>query len=206
MFSVDSIVMSQRVLRAINTAAWAHDGQLRKGTDLPYVSHVYGVMHLVSQQPGVDENTIIAAVLHDVLEDASDKYSIEDMERDFGELATTYVRMISKDKSLNTWQERADDYLSRLDLISSPPLVIAACDKVHNLSSILADYDEVGEELWQRFNSGKGSQRWWYCAVYAKIERRLREDYLMDLPILHRYRALLDRFEELFEGSGDYPV
>ncbi|MDO5508719.1 MAG: HD domain-containing protein [Corynebacterium casei] len=198
--------MSQRVLRAINTAAWAHDGQLRKGTDLPYVSHVYGVMHLVSQQPGVDENTIIAAVLHDVLEDASDKYSIEDMERDFGELATTYVRMISKDKSLNTWQERADDYLSRLDLISSPPLVIAACDKVHNLSSILADYDEVGEELWQRFNSGKESQRWWYCAVYAKIERRLREDYLMDLPILHRYRALLDRFEELFEGSGDYPV
>ena len=198
--------MSQRVLRAINTAAWAHDGQLRKGTDLPYVSHVYGVMHLVSQQPGVDENTIIAAVLHDVFEDASDKYSIEDMERDFGELATTYVRMISKDKSLNTWQERADDYLSRLDLISSPPLVIAACDKVHNLSSILADYDEVGEELWQRFNSGKESQRWWYCAVYAKIERRLREDYLMDLPILHRYRALLDRFEELFEGSGDYPV
>ena len=198
--------MSQRVLRAINTAAWAHDGQLRKGTDLPYVSHVYGVMHLVSQQPGVDENTIIAAVLHDVLEDASDKYSIEDMERDFGELATTYVRMISKDKSLNTWQERADDYLSRLDLISSPPLVIAACDKVHNLSSILADYDEVGEELWQRFNSGKESQRWWYCAVYAKIERRLREDYLMDLPILHRYRALLDRFEELFEDSGDYPV
>lgn len=198
--------MSQRVLRAINTAAWAHDGQLRKGTDLPYVSHVYGVMHLVSQQPGVDENTIIAAVLHDVLEDASDKYSIEDMERDFGELATTYVRMISKDKSLNTWQERADDYLSRLDLISSPPLVIAACDKVHNLSSILADYDEVGEELWQRFNSGKESQRWWYCAVYAKIERRLREDYLIDLPILHRYRALLDRFEELFEGSGDYPV
>ena len=198
--------MSQRVLRAINTAAWAHDGQLRKGTDLPYVSHVYGVMHLVSQQPGVDENTIIAAVLHDVFEDASDKYSIEDMERDFGELATTYVRMISKDKSLNTWQERADDYLSRLDLISSPPLVIAACDKVHNLSSILADYDEVGEELWQRFNSGKESQRWWYCAVYAKIERRLREDYLMDLPILHRYRALLDRFEELFEGSGDCPV
>ena len=198
--------MSQRVLRAINTAAWAHDGQLRKGTDLPYVSHVYGVMHLVSQQPGVDENTIIAAVLHDVLEDASDKYSIEDMERDFGEQATTYVRMISKDKSLNTWQERADDYLSRLDLISSPPLVIAACDKVHNLSSILADYDEVGEELWQRFNSGKESQRWWYWAVHTKLERRLREDYLIDLPILHQYRALLDRFEELFEDSGDIPV
>lgn len=198
--------MSQRVLRAINTAAWAHDGQLRKGTDLPYVSHVYGVMHLVSQQPGVDENTIIAAVLHDVLEDASDKYSIEDMERDFGEQVTTYVRMISKDKSLNAWQERADDYLSRLDLISSPPLVIAACDKVHNLSSILADYDEVGEELWQRFNSGKESQRWWYWAVHTKIERRLREDYLIDLPILHQYRALLDRFEELFEDSGDIPV
>lgn len=198
--------MSQRILRAINTAAWAHDGQLRKGTDLPYVSHVYGVMYLVSQQPGVDENTIIAAVLHDVLEDASDKYSIEDMERDFGEQATTYVRMISKDKSLNTWQERADDYLSRLDLISSPPLVIAACDKVHNLSSILADYDEVGEELWQRFSSGKETQRWWYWAVYTKIERRLREDYLMDLPILHRYRTLLDRLEGIFQNSGDIQV
>lgn len=198
--------MSQRILRAINTAAWVHDGQLRKGTDLPYVSHVYGVMHLVSQQPGVDENAIIAAVLHDVLEDASDKYSIENMERDFGELATAHVRMITKDKALNTWRERADDYLSRLDFISSPPLVIAACDKVHNLSSILADYDEVGDELWERFNSGKESQRWWYWAVYTKIERRLREDYQIDLPILHQYRELLDLFEELFEDSGDIPV
>ena len=70
---VDSIVMSSRVFRAINTASWAHAGQLRKGTDIPYASHVYGVMHLVAQQPGAEEDTVIAALLHDVLEDAPER-------------------------------------------------------------------------------------------------------------------------------------
>lgn len=197
--------MSQRLLRAINVAAWAHDGQLRKGTDIPYVSHVYGVMHLVSQQSGVEEDTQIAALLHDVLEDVPQRYSATDMTRDFGSNVTEIVQALTKDKSLPAWQERADDYLARLQGAPRAVVIIAACDKVHNLSSILADYELVGEQLWERFNSGKQAQHWWYHAVYEALVTRF-QDLVVDvqgedsLPVLGEYRALLKRLDAAIGG------
>lgn len=189
--------MSNRLLRAINKAAWAHDGQLRKGTDIPYISHVYAVMHLVSQQPGVDEDTQIAALFHDILEDASGRYSAVAMEEEFGPEVVQLVKFVTKDDGLSSWRERADAYIAQLDDAPAAALIIAACDKVHNLSSILTDYDEVGDALWQRFNSGKESQRWWYWAVYETVQRRLRELEAEDLPVLDDYRDLLARFDAI---------
>ena len=87
--------MSDRLLRAINAAAWAHDGQLRKGTEIPYISHAFAVMYLVSQQPGVDEDTQIAALFHDVLEDASERYSAVTMEEEFGEDVVEIVQWVT---------------------------------------------------------------------------------------------------------------
>ena len=96
-----------------------------------------------------------------------------------------------------SWRERADAYIAQLDDAPAAALIIAACDKVHNLSSILTDYDEVGDALWQRFNSGKESQRWWYWAVYETVQRRLRELDVEDLPVLDDYRDLLARFDAI---------
>ncbi|HHT58781.1 MAG TPA: bifunctional (p)ppGpp synthetase/guanosine-3',5'-bis(diphosphate) 3'-pyrophosphohydrolase [Corynebacterium stationis] len=197
MSRVDLIVMSDRLLRAINAAAWAHDGQLRKGTEIPYISHVFAVMHLVSQQPGVDEDTQIAALFHDVLEDVSERYSAVTMEEEFGEDVVEIVQWVTKDKELLSWRERAEAYLEKLDDAPREALVIAACDKVHNLTSILGDYEEIGEQLWSRFNSGKESQRWWYWAVYETLQRRLRWLGSADLPILDDYRALLVDFDAI---------
>lgn len=197
--------MNERLLRAINVASWAHTGQLRKGTDLPYVSHVYGVMFLVSQQPGAEENTLIAALLHDVLEDASERYLDEAMENDFGLEVLELVRSVTKDRTLPTWKDRADEYLEQLKQATPPVLMIVACDKVHNLSSILADYETAGERLWERFNSGKQSQLWWYRSVYDVAISRLDELNKMhggtlSLPILEDYRMLLTRLECIVDG------
>ncbi|AHI20189.1 HD domain-containing protein [Corynebacterium casei] len=194
--------MEPRLFRAINVAAWAHAGQMRKGTEIPYISHPFAVMHLVSQQPGVDEDTVIAALLHDVLEDVPERYSQEDMVRDFGSVVTSYVQMVSKDKSLPSWQERADDYLIRLRSAPFSALVIIACDKFHNLGSIMADYEKHGEALWDRFNSGKQSQHWWYQTVYETLEERLREMPTAELPILEEYRKLVDEFEKTLSGGA----
>ena len=197
---VDSIVMSDRLLRAINAAAWAHDGQLRKGTEIPYISHVFAVMHLVSQQSGVDEDTQIAALFHDVLEDVSERYSAVTMEEEFGEDVVEIVQWVTKDKELSSWRERADMYLEKLEGAPQSALIIATCDKVHNLKSILTDYQELGELLWSRFNSGKESQRWWYWAVYETLQRRLRLLGSADLPVLQDYRALLANFDAIGEA------
>ena len=193
--------MSDRLLRAINVAAWAHDGQLRKGTDIPYISHVFAVMHLVSQQPEIDEDTRVAALFHDILEDAAERYSAQMMARDFGPEVVRIVQQLTKDSGLSSWQSRADAYLAALEKAPRPVLIIAACDKVHNLSSIVADYRAIGEQLWTRFNSGEDSQRWWYRAVYEMVCRRFEELGAAKPPILDDYRGLLEQLDAIGKGA-----
>src|SRR5699024_6913902 len=197
---VDLSGMSDRLLRAINAAAWSHDGQLREGIEITCIYHAFAVMYLVSQQPGVDEDTQIAALFHDVLEDASERYSAVTMEEEFGEDVVEIVQWVTKDKELSSWRERADMYLEKLEGAPQSALTIATCDKVHNLKSILTDYQELGELLWSRFNSGKESQRWWYWAVYETLQRRLRQLGSADLPVLQDYRALLANFDAIGEA------
>mgnify|MGYP001941678181 FL=1 len=165
-------VASPRLIQAINTAAWAHRDHVRKGTDIPYVSHVFGVMQLVSQVTD-DEDVLIAALFHDILEDVPEEYSPERMTREFGERVVELVRGVTKDSTLSSWQERADAYLAHLRKADDGSVVISAADKLHNLLSIHADLDELGDDLWARFNSGKERQLWWYRSVADLALERL---------------------------------
>lgn len=165
--------LSPRLLRAMDTAAVAHDGHRRKGSGIPYVAHLFGVMHIASTVTG-DEDVLIAALLHDALEDVPDRYPESAMRRDFGDRVTDIVVGVSKDDSLRSWQDRADAYLRHLEHdASDESVLVSACDKLHNLKSILADLDEFGDGLWSRFNSGKESQQWWYASVAGVVARRL---------------------------------
>jgi len=168
----NTLVASPRLIQAINTAAWAHRDHVRKGTDIPYVSHVFGVMQLVSQVTD-DEDVLIAALFHDILEDVPEEYSPERMTREFGERVVELVRGVTKDSTLSSWQERADAYLAHLRKTDDGSVLISAADKLHNLLSIHADLDELGDELWGRFNSGKERQLWWYRSVADLVQERL---------------------------------
>ena len=165
-------VASPRLIQAINTAAWAHRGHVRKGTDIPYVSHVFDVMHLVSQVTD-DEDVLIAALFHDILEDVPEEYSPQRMAEEFGDRVVELVRGVTKDSSLSSWQDRSDAYLAHLREADDGSVLISAADKLHNLLSIHADLDELGDELWGRFNSGKERQLWWYRSVADLVQERL---------------------------------
>lgn len=165
-------VASPRLIKAINTAAWAHRDHVRKGTDIPYVSHVFGVMHLVSQVTD-DEDVLIAALFHDILEDVPEEYSAERMGEEFGDRVVELVRGVTKDSTLSSWQDRSDAYLAHLRKADDGSVLISAADKLHNLLSIHADLDELGDELWARFNSGKERQLWWYRSVADLVLERL---------------------------------
>lgn len=167
-----TVVASPRLIRAINTAAWAHRGHVRKGTDIPYVSHVFGVMHLVSQVTD-DEDVLIAALFHDILEDVPETYSVERMADEFGARVVELVRGVTKNSALSSWQERSDAYLAHLRRADEGSVLVSAADKLHNLLSIHADLDEIGDELWERFNSGKERQLWWYRSVAEVVQERL---------------------------------
>lgn len=163
---------SPRLIQAMNIAAWAHRAHVRKGTDIPYVSHVFGVMHLLAQVSD-DEDVLIAGLFHDILEDVPEEYSPEQMAEDFGPRVLSLVQGVTKDATLPDWQARADAYLAHLSEAEEGSVLVSAADKLHNLLSILADHQEIGEALWDRFNSGKERQQWWYTAIYEVAAQRL---------------------------------
>lgn len=125
--------LSPRLMQAMNTAAVSHRDHVRKGSGIPYIAHLYAVMHLVSQVTE-DEDVLIAALLHDTLEDVPDIYPETRMRAEFGGRVTDIVLGLTKDDSLPDWQARADAYLQHLAQHAPDESVLIACaDKLHNL-------------------------------------------------------------------------
>ncbi|AHI22637.1 HD domain-containing protein [Corynebacterium vitaeruminis] len=184
--------LSPRLLRAINFAAVAHDGHYRKRTHIPYVTHLFGVMHLLASVTD-DEDILIAALCHDTLEDVPDKVTEDMLRKNFGERVLGIIKGVTKDGSLKSWQARSDAYLEHLEnTASEESVLLSVADKLYNLTSILVDHEEIGEEIWTRFNSGKDRQKWWYRRVYEVAASRLEPN-----PLLEQLRAGVEELEAL---------
>ena len=94
-----TVPQTHRILKAIAMAARAHQGQLRKDRITPYVSHVFRVCFTLRHIFGIeDEDVLIAAVLHDTVEDTTTDY--DDVEEKFGSKIAEWVAQLSKDKRL----------------------------------------------------------------------------------------------------------
>jgi (p)ppGpp synthase/HD superfamily hydrolase len=91
-----------RIEQAINKAAYAHRNQMRKGSDLPYITHPFGVMCIASQATA-DEDTLIACLFHDIFEDVPEEYPRHAMVADFGENVVAIVEDVTKNTSLDSW-------------------------------------------------------------------------------------------------------
>ena len=181
---------SDRINHALAFAAKHHDQQVRKGTRLPYLTHPANVAVILTRY-GQDEETVVAGILHDVIEDCvRDGYTREMLESriadKFGRdvldtvLAVTN-RKVDDDGIELSSEERKDDYLARLSQANERARWVCAADKVHNASTILADLKRTDypETVWGRFNVGRdGTIRW-----YRRVHERLRE-VGFDAPIM----------------------
>lgn len=85
----------ERVRQAYEFARKAHGGQRRK-TGEPYIIHPIAVARIAGVELGLDSNVIIAAFLHDVVEDT--EYSLEDVRSRFGDDVAALVRVVTKPK------------------------------------------------------------------------------------------------------------
>ena len=173
---------SDRINHALAFAAKHHDQQVRKGTRLPYVTHPANVAIILTRY-GQDDDTVVAGILHDVIEDCvRDGYTREMLESrisdKFGRhvldtvLAVTNRKYDDDGVELSS-EERKDDYLARLAFADERARWVCAADKVHNASTILADLKRTDypETIWGRFNVGReGTVRW-----YRRVHDRLRE-------------------------------
>ncbi len=174
---------------ALAYAAAVHDGQLRKGTAIPYLSHLLAVAALVVEDGG-SAMEIAAALLHDAAEDHGGHARLADIERRFGAAIAGIVGECSDTLEVvkEPWRERKQRYLDHLVHASSGAVRVSLADKVANLRTIVADYHELGEALWRRFD-GDADPLWYYRGVLAVLRER------SDSPLVGELRRLLEALE-----------
>jgi len=153
------------IRKAIIFATQKHAGQVRKGTDIPYITHPMEVMQILSKE-GCRNEVIIAGILHDVLEDTNT--SPAEILDKFGETVLKIVAAESEDKS-KTWKERKQATINSLAGASFEVKLVCCADKLSNLRSMAADLEEVGDKLWDRFNASKENIDWYYAGIIAAL-------------------------------------
>ena len=194
---------SDVINHAFAFAAKHHDRQVRKGTKLPYLTHPANVAVILTRY-GCDNDTVVAGILHDVIEDCvRDGYTRAMLEQRIGDkfgpdildtvLGVTYRRHDDEGVELSA-EERKSDYLDRLSEANEKARWVCAADKVHNASSIIADLRRTidPETVWNRFGGGKASTAGWYRQVFE----RLRE-VGFDAPIMAELDAVSGELQKL---------
>ncbi|HSD60204.1 MAG TPA: HD domain-containing protein [Burkholderiales bacterium] len=159
--------LTERFGRALAMACDVHRGHFRKGTAIPYVSHLLAVAGIVLEHGG-SEDEAIAALLHDSVEDRGGEKLLSEIEARFGKPVADIVVGCSDTldpKNKPEWRERKERYLAHLAKAPGSVRLVSAADKLHNARSIVADHRQIGDRLWTRFNAEKTLQRWYYRSL-----------------------------------------
>jgi (p)ppGpp synthase/HD superfamily hydrolase len=177
---------SDRINHALAFAAKHHDQRVRKGTRLPYVTQPANVGIILTRYDRDDE-TVIAGILHDVIEDCvRESYTRDMLEQriadKFGSSVVDLVlsvtfRRVDDDGIELGFDDRREDYLDRLAAASDSARWVCAADKLHNASSIVADLRRTidPQSVWSRFTGGRNDTIRWYRNVYNRL-REVRFD------------------------------
>lgn len=154
---------STRLDEAFAYAHQLHCEHVRKGTQVPYVSHLMAVAALVAESGG-SEDEVIAALLHDGPEDQGGRETLSTIRARFGDGVADIVAACSDtfETPKPPWRERKARYLTHLRDEPAPVHRVSCADKVHNARSIVADLREIGDALWSRFRGGRDGTLWYY--------------------------------------------
>ena len=197
---IDAATQSSLVAATTFAYRW-HGDQTRKGSKIPYISHLLQVKGLVLEHGG-DAEQAIAALLHDSLEDAENpdiaRTRAADIVENFGAGALAIVRDCSDTQadeagaSKRPWPERKQRYIAHLRFVPERSLLVAACDKRHNLNALVWDVEDRGVEYLERFNAGPEKQVWYYESVLAAIDGRVPARLQAELAeLVRRFRGLV---------------
>ncbi len=156
---------SERLDQALDLAAKAFRRVPRKGTKIPYLSHLLAVTVTVAEHGG-DEDQLIAAVLHDYLEDIEGA-TAAGLEAQFGSRVARLVAGLSDTdvRPKPAWLERKRKYLAHLHTAAHDLKLISAADKLHNARCIRRDLGVSGNAVWERFSATREQTLWYYREV-----------------------------------------
>jgi (p)ppGpp synthase/HD superfamily hydrolase len=185
-------------VRGLDLAFELHAGQTRKGSGVPYFGHLLGVTSIVIETGG-SEDEAIAALLHDAAEDQGGRETLERIRAEFGGDVAEIVESCSDSMGKRIpdgervrnqpgrlsgtgaagfepkppWRERKRAYLEHLEDASEAALHVSLADKLHNVRTIVVDYRDAGEALWDRFNAERDEVLAYYRALAAIFSRRM---------------------------------
>lgn len=188
--------------KAVRFALDAHEGSLRKGTDLPYILHPLEAAAVAARLTD-DPEVIAAVVLHDVAEDT--KYSLEDIQEVFGSRVADLVGSNTENKrrelpAEDTWTVRKRETIEHLKTASRDEKIVAFSDKLSNLRSMVADYIKEGEAFWQRFKVTDPNKHVWYYGGMLESFEEFGGTFLFS-EYRRLYGMLRMRVQE-FEDTG----
>ena len=189
--------LGPRFLRAFAFAAEKHAGQVRKASTTPYIAHLMGVASLVLEFGG-DEDSAIAALLHDVVEDCGGAPMLKEVRRRFGPRVAKVVEGCTDADTYPKppWRLRKEKYIRHLRNADADTRLVSCADKLNNIRSILSDYRAIGEAVWSRFNGGREGTLWYYRTLRDTFLRRKMNRISRDFDLAVR---------ELERLSGDRP-
>lgn len=178
--------MENLIQKAIRKAIELHAGQVRKGDGkTPYVVHAIEVGMRVAILTN-HEKLIAAAILHDTVEDCG--YTASELKADFGWEIADWVAILSEDKSIEDWQERKSENISRLRQCK-PAYLVKVIDAMVDMKDLVASLKEEGDIVWQRFNAGKKEKITYYYTIFKDMRDSL------DQGSVEEYASLLKDLE-----------
>ncbi len=174
--------LSERFVSAFEVAFQLHGSQMRKGSDIPYMSHLLGVASMVMEDDGV-EDEVIAALLHDAVEDQGGLPTLELIQENFGTRVASLVAFCTDtiETPKPPWKERKLAVIQKVALASKSEHKILLADKLHNLRTIRNAVKRYGESVWQRFKGGREGSLWYYRELLASFRARGNHPYLDEM-------------------------
>jgi HD domain len=185
--------------RALLLATEHHRRQLRKGTEVPYISHLLSVAALTLEMGGT-ETEAIAALLHDAVEDGGGPPMLARIDAEFG---PDVARIVQANSDSDTepkppWGERKRAYVASIAHKQPDELRVSLADKLHNARSILLDFRTHGDGLWTRFKAGQGTHvRMYYRALYDAFDARREALGPSAIPTLEELGRTVDEIDRL---------
>ena len=159
----------------------------RKASGVPYITHLFAVCALVGEYGG-DEDQMIAALLHDWLEDVPGaERSL--LEARFGARVARLVVALTDSAAPEPggtkppWRGRKEQYLTHLRIAPHELKLISCADKLHNCQTIRADHSLLGNRVYDRFTGKQEGTLWYYRAVREALAEGWQN------PILDRLDA-----------------
>lgn len=196
-------MLSEKYLHAFKYAFEKHRDQTRKGSDVPYISHLMAISGLVIEHGGNEEEAI-AALLHDVVEDQGGREALSEIRTLFGERVAEIVDHCTDayTSPKPPWEPRKTRYIEDMRKADPSVLLVSLCDKLHNARSTLLDLQHTSsyDDFWKRFSAPPEKQLWYYKSLLE-----IYDACPFHRPLVNELRRVVIELESIIEENGKSP-